>query len=214
MDRNQRKSNSRKIEWLPIIALLIALLGGIPGIIGVVDYFKRSSLKIGFDPSNSLACKINSTVASISGKPAILLYLITITGKGFQPSYLREVRLALKTNGKWINGTQFAPSQRDETDKKGVTMKSLHLRFEKPNDHDDIFVANWDNFRPGQKGLGYGEPTHFSYAAYFDIEANEFGRCQRLKIVVTDYLGYDYSETVDCSRFMKDYPRLFLMQDQ
>jgi len=211
MDKKQSKS--KRIEWLSIVALIIALFGGIPGIIGVVDYFKRSSFTIGFDPNNSLACRINSTTAYIGGKPAILLYRITITGKGLQPSYLREIRLELKIGGHWINGTQFAPLQRDETDIKGITKKALHLRFQKPNDHDDIFVADWVNFHTGQKGLGYGEPSHFSYAAYFNIDPNEFGKCQKLRIVVTDYLGNDYSETVDCSRFMDKYSNLLLIQD-
>ena len=205
------KKQSR--SWISIVALIIALFGGIPGIIGVVDYFKRSLITIGFDPANSLACRINSTATSIGGKPAILLYRITITGKGLQPSYLREIGLALKINGQWINGKQFIPLQRDKTDKNGITKKAVHLRFQKPNGHDEIFVANWENFHPGQKGLGYGEPSHFSYAAYFDIDPNEFSKCQKLQIVVTDYLGNDYSETVDCSRFMKKYSRIFLMQD-
>jgi hypothetical protein len=192
---------------------LIALFGGIPGIIGAWDYFKRSSIRIEFDPDQSVACRITSKTPFFSGKSAILLYHMTITGKGLQPAYLRAVRLALKTDGKWINGRQFAPSQKDETDKEGVTMKAVHLRVEKPNDHDDIFVLGWENFREGQK-LAYGEPAHFSYAAYFDIDENEFGRCQRLRIVVTDYLGNDFSATVDCSRFTNKYSNLFLMQDR
>jgi hypothetical protein len=200
------------MNWLSIIALVIALIGGVPGIIALLDYCRRSSIQIGFNPENSLASRIRSETPTINGKPAILLYHMTITGKGLQPSYLREINLSIKIKGKWISGWQFAPSQRDKTYKNGVTKEAAHLRLEKPLDHHDIFLASWENFRPGQKGLSYGEPANFSYAAYFDIDANEFTQCRKLRILVIDYLGNKYSDNVDFSQFMRKFENLFLMQ--
>ena len=200
------------MNWLSIVALVIALIGGVPGIIALVDYCKRSSIQIGFNPENSLACRIRSEIPTINGKPAILLYRMTVTGKGLQPSYLREINLSIKIKGKWISGWQFMPLQRDKTDKNGVTKKAVHLRLEKPDGHNDILVASWEDFRRGQKGLSYGEPTDFSYAAYFDIDANEFTQCRKLRILVIDYLNNKYSDTVDFSQFIKKFENLFLIQ--
>lgn len=210
--KNKIRTQNRKTQPLSIVALVIALIGGVPGIIALVDYYKRSSIQIGFNQEQSLACRIRSETPTIDGKPVILLYLMTITGKRLQPSYLREINHSIKMKGKWFSGREFAPLQRDHTDKNGVTKKAVHLRLERPHDHLNILVASWENFRPGQKGLSYGEPEDFSYAAYFDIDANEFTQCRKLRILVIDYLGNKYSDTVDFSQFMKKYENLFLMQ--
>ena len=200
------------MKWLSIVALVIALIGGVPGIIALVDYWKRSSIQIGFNAENSVACRIRSDSQTINGKPAILLYIMTVTGKGLQPSYLREINLSIKIKGKWISGMQFMPLQREKTDKNGVTKKAVHLRFRKPDVYNDIFIASWEDFRRGQKGLSYGEPTEFSYAAYFDIDTKEFTQCKKLRIFVIDYLNNKYSDIVDFSQFMKNFENLFLMQ--
>ncbi|MFA5903348.1 MAG: hypothetical protein WC836_05390 [Desulfobacula sp.] len=209
----KKQSKPKKIEWLPIVALVIALFGGIPGALGVIDYIKRSSIIIDFDKGNSIACQIKSSNSTINGRPAVLLYRVTITGKGVKPTYLREMKLSVKINGNWHNGQQFSPTQRDENDKNGVTKRAIHIRMEKLNDHDDLLIADWENFHPGEKGLSYGEPSHFSYGAYFDVNSNEFAKCDKLKIVVTDYLGNEYSETVDGSPFTGRYSKLSLLQD-
>lgn len=201
------------MKWLSIVALVIALIGGVPGIIALVDYCNRSSIQIGFNQENSVACRIRSESQTINGKPAILLYYMTVTGKGLQPSYLREINLSIKIKGKWISGWQFTPLQRDKTDKNGVTKEAVHLQLEKPDGgHDDIFVASWEDFRRGQKGLSRGEPTDFSYAAYFDIDASEFTQCRKLRILVIDYLNNKYSHIVDFSQLTKKFENLFLMQ--
>ena len=96
-------------DWLAIIALAIALIGGIPGILGIIDYWKRTSIKIDFDHNQSMAGRIYSSNHSLNGKLALLIYRITITGSGLKPAYFRDINLVIKLNNRWIEGRRFIP---------------------------------------------------------------------------------------------------------
>jgi hypothetical protein len=212
---DNRKSQLRKrSNWIALVALLISILGGIPGMFALRDYYYRSSIRIDFDEKQSVACKIKSNTNHLKDKLAILLYNLTIVGKGIQPAYLRDINLAVKVNGEWLQGTKFFPTQINETDKMGVTMKAVHLRLEKGADHDDIFIARWDDFIPGQSGIQYGQPSGCSIAAAFSLDDRTFAEATDLKITFTDYLGNKYQKSVEITSSMKKhFHSLYLIQD-
>ena len=198
------------VSW---IALSVAFIGGIPGIIGFIDYYKRTSIKIDFDEQQSIACRIDTMNNNLKGKIAILLYRITITGKGLQPAYIREVNIAIKANSKWIEGKRFNPMQSDKTDNMGVTMRAVHLRIQKSKSYDDLYIADWNDFTPGDKGLQYGEPAFFSYASYFDISQQDLEGCKLFRIIITDFLGNEYKEIIDATSITRGFNNIFLIQD-
>jgi hypothetical protein len=62
----------------------------------------------------------------------------------------------------------------------------------------------WEDFLPGgDKGLQYGQPANLSYAAFFDLTAEEFQEVNLIRITVTDYLDYQYRQTVTVPPMMK-----------
>jgi hypothetical protein len=73
---------------------------------------------------------------------------------------------------------------------------------------------------PGQRGLQYGEPATFSSAFSFDIPEEETKNIQKLRIIITDYLGHEYKREVEAISFikkaipfLKDGQECILLQD-
>ena len=72
----------------------------------------------------------------------------------------------------------------------------------------------WQDFQPGDKGLQYGQPSMFSAAAYFNIGERNFAQVDAVRIVVTDFLGSDYTSIVKTTDLMKNMlQRWLLLQD-
>jgi hypothetical protein len=204
---------TKRFNWITVLALLIAILGGVPGLFALRDYYYRSSIKIEFDGQQSVACRIKSN-DHLKDKLSILLYNLTIVGKGIQPAYLRDINLAIKVDGNWLQGAKFFPAQANQTDKTGVTMKAVHLRLEKQTDHDDIFIAGWNDFVPGQSGIQYGQPSKYSVAAAFNMNEKAFSEATHLRLTITDYMGNEYKTSVEITPIMKQHFRsLYLLQD-
>ena len=210
--KDEQYSTHKINTILVIISLVIALLGGIPGIINVIDYFGRSAVIIDFDRDYSIVCGVKSKNENLNGRLAVLLYRMTVTGKGIEPSYIKKIKLELKSSSKWIGGEQFIPNQRDVTDYEGVTKKALTISVQKSS-FENIYVGDWIDFTPGEKSISYGEPSTFSYAAVFNIDTSAYREYKELKINVSDYLGNNYSEIVNISEYIEKFPRWFLIQD-
>ena len=193
--------------------MIIAAVGGVPGIIGIINLYKKSSIKIDFDDKNSMVCIID-TKTNLRNKLAVLLYSITITGKGVQPSYIAEILVAVRKEKQWVQGKRFIPSQSDKKDPNEITKKAVHLRFERPREEtDNIYIASWNDFAPGQIGLKYGEPVIFSAGFYFDLERQDLEKIDKLKIIVTDYIGNTYKKIFDADFVIKKSQNFYLVQD-
>lgn len=218
--RKYRSNDSPKragVSW----TLLIALFGGIPGLLGSLslayDHFKKTSVSIEFEPGNSIACTLNSPSPNLDKRPAILLYRLRLTGLGIQPTYLRDIKVSIKTDdswfGGWIEGKQFFPPQDQFKDKDGISKKSVDIVVQKIDDHDNLHIGEWEDFNrefDDQKGLPYGQPVRFSYAAYFDTGPASFEDCRELRIKVKDSVGEEYKQDVDCRPLVKNYALLSL----
>lgn len=212
--KNEESQDSRHVinTIITVITIMIALLGGVPGAINIIDYFGRSSVIIDFNKVNSFACSIKSENKNLDGRLSILLYRMTIAGKGLEPFYIKQIKIELKSDMGWIEGEQFSPTQKDVTDREGITMKAVGFSV-KNESFDFLYVEGWIDFVPGEKSLSYGEPVTFSYAAVFDINIKKYKDFKELRINVSDYLGNEYEEIVDISAYMERSPNLFLMQD-
>lgn len=196
---------------LTVITIIIALLGGVPGAINIVDYFGRSSIIIDFNRHNSLACSIKSEDNNLNGRLGILLYRMTIAGKGLEPFYIKHIKVELKSDTGWIEGEQFSPTQKDITDTEGTTKKAII--FEGKNQiFDNLYISGWKDFVSGEKSLSYGEPITFSYAAAFNIDIKNYKDFKEIRINVSDYLGNAYEEIVNVSEYMERSPNIFLIQ--
>jgi len=84
-----KKSETAKQSWVSWFALAIALIGGFPGFLTIKNYWERSNIHIGFDSENSVLVPIDSKDLTLRNKLALLLYRITMTGKGSEPAYIR-----------------------------------------------------------------------------------------------------------------------------
>src|SRR5262245_46135988 len=125
-----------------------------------------------------------SSGPTLRNKLALLLYRMTITGKGSRPAYVRKVHVQIRLNGNWVQGERFSP--RTEEPHNTVTLRSARKK------DDCLKLVGWQDFQPGDKGLQYGQPSMFSAAAYFNIGERNFAQVDAVRIVVTDFLGSDY----------------------
>lgn len=94
-----------------------------------------------------------------------------------------------------------------------MTKRAVHIRLGDKDSGNHVFMANWNDFRAGQKGIRYGEPATFCVASYFEIEERDFEKCHRLKIILTDFLGRKYQKVIDDAFFAKDPLARFLIQE-
>ncbi len=178
---------------LPIAAVVVALLGGIPGIINIINHFKTTKLDVQFDEKNSIACYIKRNNNKLDGKLSLLLYRLTITGKGLVPSYVKTISLYLKVNKRWLDGENFIPTEYSVKDKNDVENRCLVLIRQNADDKLVTFLGSWKNFRSGEEKLEYGQPLVISQGAVFDISYDDYDKCEKIKILVTDYLGNRYA---------------------
>ncbi len=199
--------------WIALAALIVALVGGIPGFFQIRDFLSKGFLKIRFDENNSVACRIDSSDERLGDKMAILFYRVTITGGSKKPAHISDFNLAIKVNGKWITGKRFFPKQHEVTDSNGMTKLSVTLRQERTTGTYIIHLASWQEFKPGQKRIEYGDPITFSFASYFDVDIEAFQNAKFLRITISDYLGNDYKETVSTSTFFWETGPVSLLQD-
>lgn len=200
------------MAWTIDHTLAVSILGGISALIGIKEYFRRASIKIDVNRKNSMGCRIESTNERLGNKLAILLYAIRITGKGTQPAFLRDVSVEIKHGYKWVKGINFIPTQKDKTDGGGVTKSAVHIRLGDADSDDHIYIASWNDFKANQEGLRYGEPATFCVASYFEI-GEDFKKCRRVKIRLTNFLGHKYTKVIDDPFLGKDSTERFLIQE-
>ena len=102
-DSGRRKLSLSKVSLIiAIISLIIAAIGGVPGFLSIKNYLDKSSIRVIFDQNESLPCVIaNSPSPALNGKFAILLYGVTIVGKGAQKFVAFDVNLSIRINGVW-----------------------------------------------------------------------------------------------------------------
>ena len=91
-------------------------------------------------------------------------------------------------------------------------MKAVHIISGSGSTRDDIYVAGWEDFRPGQLEVGYGEPATFSYAARFGFARGDLEKCNRFRIRVDDYLGNVFTKDVDAQDILRRGAALVLDQ--
>ena len=210
------KPTAEKLEskkenlWVAWLALVIAIIGGVPGLISTVDYFRRSSLKIQFDAAQSIACGLQTDNARLTNKLAIVLYRINITGGGLQPAFVRDLTIKARINKKWIVGSRITPKLFDETDQLGNVVKAARVKWQQVTPSlvtvTPVHIQHW-NEKWNEIGatLQYGEPLNFSYAAFFDVDQSQFQYCDQIKLLVTDYLGHEYTTLAEATALMKQW---------
>ena len=197
---------------IAILGFVVALIGGIPGILEIRNKWKRSAFEVLFDKENSLACFVRSPIAERKGKLAILLYRVTVVGKGSSPSFLSKIQAHVQCNGKNILGSQFHPFQFSKTDKEGIAKEAICISIGASPKPDRLFLGDWSNFKPGSSGLEYGQPLSFSTAFCFDVSSDEYANCKSLKIELFDYHGTGYRKKIRNFVFKPEYIDFFLME--
>lgn len=200
-----KRNKSNPKNWIAIIALFLALVGGIPGIIQTCNHFSQPALSIVYDADNSIGCFIESDNAELNGKLVVILYRITTVGKGSKPVFIKELNLYLKCKDEWLKGEFLRPEIKEVSNKKGEIRNAIMLRHRNGAGViiDTTYVAGWINFSSGDKSLKYGEPEKFSIAIFFENHINEYDSCKKLRIHVADYLNNTFKKEIDVWKNME-----------
>jgi hypothetical protein len=181
------KKLSRTAIVVSMISMLIALVGGIPGILEVYRYLTRSSIKVGFSEGQSFMCPIASDKAHLNGKMAVGFYDLYVMGLGSDPTPIKSIDFYLKHEGKWVKGTRFFIHKNRSTDSRGETSECILLASE----CCVIHVSGWDELLEGDvRRIEYVELGHHvrgTISYYFNLNKNEIRKCNQLKFIVNDY---------------------------
>jgi hypothetical protein len=202
MAERGKRNRDKEPPWLALTALVVALFGGVPGLISVLDFLKRNSLAVHFDAGKALACPLGINDARHTNKLTMVFHNLTVAGRGLQPSYIREVTLEGRFDGAWALAWHIRPKLFHGSNDFGSFTNAAHLRpTTVPG--DTIVLMNWQDITYGVKGLTYGEPLSFSYAAVFDVDVKRLDRCDKLRFTVIDYLGRRYRKVVPVPNSMR-----------
>lgn len=200
MKRRQSKqsakaeTSAKEPKWLMLLTLSIAIVGGIPGLISVKDYFGRTSLKLDFDRSRSIACAVQSENPYESGKLAIVLLRVSVTGGGTTPVFVQGLKLEARMGGQWFSGRHVIPQYFNYTNEMGFSERGVHMGMKRePHYKMTGFFSKWEELGANTEPLEYGQPREFSYAAVFGAKPEAFEKCDMLRITVQDFLGHEQS---------------------
>jgi hypothetical protein len=199
IEEPRHKRRSLVVSW---IALGVAFVGGIPGILALMEFFNKTSAKIIFDSENSRLIPISSDNPELAGKTALILLRIRIVGTGEKDAHISDVATAVRYNGRWVPGTRLHPKLAEERDSKGVLKKYITVKHKRDADTSVVTHMAWQEFEPGRYALGYGESRAFSYACHYEIPGEDRYAISRLRLRVYDYLGNSYQTEVGTDSMM------------
>jgi len=91
-------SNIFRKKWLQIITIIIAICGGFPGIISIIDYFRDRPI-LGFHPHAFLT----GTVTLEDSNIPVLIMFGTVTNQGTKPLIPFRFYLKIKVNSEWLS---------------------------------------------------------------------------------------------------------------
>lgn len=170
---------------LPIISLIVALAGGIPGIITSVNYFNRPKINVSFDDKNSFIALLASDNKDHNGKKAIGFYEIKFVG-GETPTTVKNVQFFIKIkrnfiSSEWVEGKQFSIHTNDFEDKKNCIVFGGTER--------DIILTDWVDFK--NNSINYfierGKASQFNVMFEFNNSLKEIKDASAWKFIVTDH---------------------------
>lgn len=187
---------------VPGITLIIALVGGVPGVLQSIEFFNKTSAKILFDPDNSRFIPISSHKKELADKTALVLLEIKVVGAGERSIYIAGLTTSVYYEGRWIRGIPFFPELHEKTDSEGIAKRYLKVTHKRDEDTTVVTYMNWNAFKAGQNVLSYGEPAAFSYVCYYDIPGEDRHAISRLRVRINDYLGNSYETTVATDSLM------------
>jgi len=121
-----------------IIPLIVALIGVSPFI---YKHFFKVDLHIDFQEEQSMCAFIESESENKNGKLVILLYRISLVGKGSESVFIKKIDLFIKCREEWFKGNRYAP-------KKYKPHNQVHLlRQIAPNNWRKFILVGWGEFK-------------------------------------------------------------------
>ena len=217
----EQQSNFKKIELVKwIIPLVIAVIGAGASVYNGILQSKKPvmiDLKIDFDRERSFFAIINSANPYIKGRPAVIMYRVTLTGNGQSPFYPKDIDVSLRCNKKIEKVWQIIPPKYKG---KVPYLEEEHITFfafgEK--EVDSFNYVGLEDFTPNKdKGIRFGEAYKFSYAGFVKLNHNDLEHCNKITVKATDHLNNTFAESMDAVYFTKSFHKsktMFLCMKQ
>lgn len=117
-----KKSKVEKI--LPIIALLVAIFGGVPGIFVITNYFYTNRVVFGFNPEGIVGGSFQQK------KMQYIMLLGTVTNEGNKPLHPAYFDLKVKIKDKWISLQKWTIPEDDFFNKAENKTQNIKIKKE------------------------------------------------------------------------------------
>ena len=172
---------------LSLIALFIALIGGVPGSILIYNSLKSpTSLVFKIETEQVFISKIVSDNEKVDGRACIGIYQLAITGKSNNPTTIKDIRAFIKHNNKWIEASQYYIHKQSSSRGNNV--------IELSNGPEKVFLMSWNDnvIRESRVKIEFGETIITSLTYFFDIKDEELPNISKLRLDFYDYLGRKY----------------------
>ena len=169
------------------IAVLIALVGGVPGFISIYRSIKNpTALIFEIEPEQVIISRFSSKNKNVDGKACIGIYQLSITGKSNNPTTIKKIEALVKIKNKWIEANQYIVCKQESSCRSNVIKLS--------NGIEKIFISAWNDntIRESKVKIEFGETVITSLTYFLDISDQELYNINKIKLEIQDYLGRKY----------------------
>lgn len=171
-----------------ILTLLIAALGGVPGIILIIKAIYKTSIKVTFDEGQSFICPIDSDNDKINNQCCFGFYKLFLVGHGDKPTTPKAITFSIRKGCQWVEGSRIILKTHKIKDVDSCAILS--------NGIDTIVIMNWCEFAASEDALKHGEPLTKSVAFCFALTLDEIRKCKYMRFVIEDYFEKTYKSKV------------------
>lgn len=187
-----KKSNWKSTSLIAWISLMVALLGGVPGIISIKNDLFKTAIKINYDKNNSFIALLISDKQDRYGKMVIGFNGLQFIASGEDPTTVTNIRFYIKVNKKWIEGKRIELQTNQfggERSRGLVTGNSIQI----------ITLLKWTDFKDfyGNYYIDPGKTLNCKAAFMFDLSANDIENSNKWKFIATDHLSKEHSTIID-----------------
>lgn len=170
------------IAWL---SLIVALLGGVPGIISIKNDIFRFKIEVNI--GEALLTPLISINKDRFSKNVLCFRSMRLVGDGEKATSVRDIRFFIDIKDKWVEGKRIDI----RLNKLGI-MKTPGLILGSTN--DTLCIADWIGFKGflGEYYIEPGKTVPIDIVFMFDLPEKEILNADCWKVVVYDHHGEKY----------------------
>ena len=181
------------LKW---VALIVAIVGGVPGLVSICQKYEKPRITVHFDKGHSFMAFVLSSKKEHFGKLALGCTNLWIVGERKITTF-KDISCYLYIENNWYKGVREGLQTTNRIRDHHTSDPMLILG----NSKDNIIVRDWYSYRPSVDyfDLKEGKVHKICVSFLFDLDYKKLNNISKMKFVIEDFLGnnYEYEEKFD-----------------